>query len=253
VSADGGPAVVVRALACTYPDTPAPALAPLDLDIPAGAVVVVMGASGAGKSTLARCLTRIVPGFVPADVRGEILLAGVPIAGKRVGELAGTIGMVFQDFEAQLFSTDVTQEVIFALEQTGVAPGEMRARMQAALADVGLAGFEGRDPTTLSGGEKQRLAIARLLLKNPAIMILDEATSHLDNDNESHVQASIEVALAGRTAIVIAHRLSTVRSADRIAVLDDGQIAEIGTHDELVAADGLYAAQLRAGELLTNA
>ena len=84
-------------------------------------------------------------------------------------------------------------------------------------------------------------------------MILDEATSHLDNDNESHVQASIEAALAGRTAIVIAHRLSTVRSADRIAVLDDGRIAEIGTHDELVAADGLYAAQLRAGELLTTA
>ena len=82
-------------------------------------------------------------------------------------------------------------------------------------------------------------------------MILDEATSHLDNDNEAHVQASIEAALHGRTALVIAHRLSTVRSADRIAVLDRGTIVEIGTHDELVATDGLYAAQLRAGDLLT--
>ena len=122
MSIDGGPAVVVRGLECTYPEAPAPALAALDLTIPAGAVVVVMGASGAGKSTLARCLTRIVPGFVPADVRGEILLAGAPVAGKRVGELAGTIGMVFQDFEAQLFSTDVTQEMVFALEHTGVPP-----------------------------------------------------------------------------------------------------------------------------------
>jgi ATP-binding cassette subfamily B protein len=91
-----------------------------------------------------------------------------------------------------------------------------------------------------------------LLIKDPAIVILDEATSHLDNDNEAHVQASIDAALAGRTAIVIAHRLSTVRSADRIAVLDGGRIAEIGTHEELVDADGLYAAQLKAGDLLTS-
>ena len=105
----------------------------------------------------------------------------------------------------------------------------------------------------LSGGEKQRLAIARMLLKDPAIMILDEATSHLDNENEAHVQAALEAALHGRTAIVIAHRLSTIRDADRIAVLDGGRIVELGTHDELVGRAGVYAAQLRAGELLAPA
>jgi ATP-binding cassette subfamily B protein len=101
----------------------------------------------------------------------------------------------------------------------------------------------------MSGGEKQRLAIARLLLKDPAIMILDEATSHLDNENEAAVQVALEEALRGRTALVIAHRLSTVRHADRIVVLDAGHLMEEGTHEELMERNGLYAAQVHAGEL----
>jgi len=142
-------AVSVRGLGCAYPGTARPALAALDLELPPGALAVVMGASGAGKSTLARCLTRLVPCFVPAEVTGDVRLLGEPIHGRRVGELAGTIGMVFQDFEAQLFSTDVTQEVVFGLEHTAVPPAEMPERVARALATVGLAGFEGRDPTTL--------------------------------------------------------------------------------------------------------
>src|SRR5437667_14960 len=127
----------------------------------------------------ARCLTRIVPCFLPGEVAGEIELLGVSVRDRRVGELAGTIGMVFQDFEAQLFSTDVTQEVVFGLEHTSVAPAEMPERIARALGAVGLAGFEGRDPTTLSGGEKQRLAIAGLLALRPPTMVLDDPPPHL--------------------------------------------------------------------------
>ena len=149
-----GPAVVVRGLACTYAGASRPAVRDIDCELPSGALAVVMGATGAGKSTLARCLTRIVPCFLPGEVTGDIDLLGIPVRDRAVGELAGTIGMVFQDFEAQLFSTDVTQEMVFALEHTGVAPASIPERVTRALGAVGLAGFEGRDPTTLSGGEK---------------------------------------------------------------------------------------------------
>ncbi|HQV58754.1 MAG TPA: ATP-binding cassette domain-containing protein, partial [Ilumatobacteraceae bacterium] len=124
------------------------------------------------------------------------------------------------------------------------------ARIDQVIADLpdGYDTMVGERGYRLSGGEKQRLSIARLLLKNPAMMILDEATSHLDNENESHVQEALDEAMRGRSALVIAHRLSTIRDADRIVVLHNGQIVEQGTHAELLAADGVYAAQVRAGE-----
>src|SRR3989442_12604526 len=136
-----------------------------------------MGATGAGKSTLARCLTRLVPCFVPADLHGEIRLLGQPIEGARVGALAGTIGMVFQDFEAQLFSTDVTQEIVFGLEHTGVAPARIPERVARALAAVGLAGFEGRDPTTRSAGENERFGNTVLPALRPSILVREARTT----------------------------------------------------------------------------
>jgi len=224
-------------------------LSGLSLDIAPGETVALVGASGAGKSTFASLVPRLY------DVTGGVVAVdGHDVRDLTLASLRGTIGVVAQD--PHLFHESIGDNLRYA--RPGATGDELVEACRAARIHDTIAALpDGYDTVVgergyrLSGGEKQRLAIARLLLKNPTIMILDEATSHLDNDNEAQVQASIDAALHGRTAIVIAHRLSTVRSADRIAVLDDGRIVEVGNHDELVERDGLYAAQLRAGLTVT--
>jgi energy-coupling factor transport system ATP-binding protein len=230
------PAIALRGLGCSYAESTTPALRDVSCEVGRGALAVVMGATGAGKSTLARCLTRIVPCFVRGEVEGEILLLGEPIDGRRVGELAGTIGMVFQDFEAQLFSTDVTQEIVFGLEHTGVPPAEMPARVTRALAAVGLDGFEGRDPTTLSGGEKQRLAIAGLLALHPPLMVLDEPTTDLDPAGRAEVFRTLAALRSeGLTLVVIEHDASVAEHADVLLLLREGEVIARGTPRTLLA------------------
>lgn len=236
-------AVAVRGLRCVYDETTRPALDAIDLTVAAGRLVVVMGGTGAGKSTLVRCLTRIVPSFVPAAVEGDIRLLGEPLAGRRPGELAGTVGMVFQDFEAQLFTTDVTQEIVFGLEQTGVPPREMTGRVRAALSAVGLAGFEGRDPGTLSGGEKQRLAIAGLLAMRPRVMLFDEPTTDLDPAGRTEVLAVLAGLRAeGITLLVIEHDTAAAAAADELLLLDAGRIVARGAPAATLADVGRCAA-----------
>jgi ATP-binding cassette subfamily B protein len=221
----------------------------LTLRLEPGATVALVGASGAGKSTMASLIPRLY------DVTsGSVRIDGHDVRDLTLTSLRRSIGVVSQD--PHLFHESIGDNLRYAApeatdEQMIAAARAARIHDTIAALPDGYDTVVGERGYRLSGGEKQRLAIARLLLKDPAVMILDEATSHLDNDNEAHVQASIEAALHGRTALVIAHRLSTVRSADKIAVLDKGAIVEIGTHDELVAANGLYAAQLRAGDLLS--
>ena len=169
--------------------------------------------------------------------------------------MRAAIGVVSQD--PHLFHESMESNLRYAKPDATIEEIEEACRAAriydtiAALPD-GLATIVGDRGYRMSGGEKQRLAIARLLLKDPAMMILDEATSHLDNENEALVQEALDDALKGRTAIVIAHRLSTIRDASRIVVINDGRIVEQGSHDDLMARDGAYARQVRAGESLID-
>jgi ATP-binding cassette subfamily B protein len=204
-----------------------------------GTMTALVGPSGAGKTTISAMLPRLY------DVtNGAIKIDGNDIRDLTVESLRQSIGVVMQD--AHLFHESIAENLRYAKQDA--TPAEMQAACESAQIwklieslPNGLDTMVGERGHRLSGGEKQRLAIARLLLKSPAVVILDEATAHLDSENEQLVHAALQTALKGRTSIVIAHRLSTVRDADQILVLEKGSIVERGKHDELVAKGGLYS------------
>lgn len=216
----------------------------------AGTVTALVGPSGAGKTTISALLPRLY------DVSsGAIKIEGIDIRELSVDSLRSSIGVVMQD--SHLFHDTITANLLYAKGDATFE--EMKKACQSAqIWDLvtslpnGLETMVGERGHRLSGGEKQRLAIARLLLKSPSIVILDEATAHLDSENEEFVQKALAQALSGRTSIVIAHRLSTVMNADQILVLENGLIRERGRHEELVQAGGLYSELFARQDLTTS-
>ena len=237
----------------SYPGTSSPAVSGISFSIRAGSFVALVGASGSGKSTIANLLPKFY-----RPTAGEIFWDGTPLSDIDAASLRKVIGFVTQD--VILMNQTVRENLVYGLERE-VAEEEIVVAAKAAYAHDFISalpnGYDtrvGERGIFLSGGEKQRLALARVVLRNPTLLILDEATSALDSESEWMVQKALDAIMRGRTTIAIAHRLTTIRQASVVHVLEGGRLIENGTHDELMAVDSRYKSfilhLMRTGDVL---
>lgn len=238
--------VAFRGVDFTYAAATVPTLSDIDLEVPAGSTLALVGATGSGKTTLGYLVARLHD-----PTAGTVTIDGIDLRELASETIADLVGVVSQ--ETYLFHATIRENLRFA--KPDATDEEIVAAARTAQIhdfidglDDGYDTMVGERGYRFSGGEKQRIAIARTVLRNPPILVLDEATSALDNRTERAVQTALDGLMEGRTTILIAHRLSTVRSADRIAVLDHGVVREVGTHESLLENDGMYAQLVRAAD-----
>jgi ATP-binding cassette subfamily B protein len=232
--------VALRAASFHYPQAPsAQILDEISLEVPAGTTVAIVGRSGSGKSTLVKCLAGLLP-----LTGGSVSYDGVDLRELRLRELRRQIGYVLQ--EPYVFDDTIARNIAFGETE----PDRARVRAAAELADAAdfierlALGYEtriGESGMQLSGGQAQRISIARALYHRPPVLIFDEATSALDTESERTVKGNLDRMLEGRTAFIVAHRLTTIRDADLIIVLERGRVVEHGTHEQLMSRAGLYS------------
>jgi ATP-binding cassette subfamily B protein len=237
--------IEIRHLTFTYPGSARPVLDDISLHVPRGQTVAFVGGTGAGKSTLISLLPRL---HEPPP--GTVFMDGVDVREIPLATLRAAIGYVPQ--EPFLFSDTIAGNIAFGVAAAGASQDRIEAAAAIARLDADVESFPKRYETvvgergiTLSGGQKQRTALARAIMVDPRILVLDDALSAVDTYTEEEILARLRGVMRQRTSIIVAHRVSTVRDADQIFVLDRGRIAERGSHDELVAAGGLYAALYR--------
>jgi ABC-type multidrug transport system fused ATPase/permease subunit len=218
----------------------------LSLSVEQGTSVAVVGPSGSGKSTMTGLLLRYYD-----PVKGSVLLDGVDVTEYDATWLRENVGVVAQ--HCHLFTGTIAENIAYAdpnASRETLVQAAKEANAHDFITDLpnGYDTYIGEDGIQLSGGQRQRVSIARALVTNPRVLILDEATSSLDNESEALVQAAIERVMKGRTTLIIAHRLTTIRNADVIAVVDDGKITERGSHEELLKLDGMYSNLVKLGD-----
>ncbi|HEU0079729.1 MAG TPA: ABC transporter ATP-binding protein, partial [Longimicrobiaceae bacterium] len=243
-----------RNVSFRYPGTDRLVLRDVSFHVPPGYSLAVVGPTGSGKSTVGALLARL---YDPTE--GEVLIDGVPVRRWPLGRLRAALGVVPQD--AFLFSATLRENLALGFDEPDPAREEERIRAAARVAqlDETINGFPGGYDTllgergiNLSGGQKQRATLARAIARDPEILVLDDALSAVDTHTETEILQGLREVLAGRTSVIVSHRVTAVMNADRIVVLDDGRVAEVGTHAELLRAGGTYAALQRRQLLAEN-